>query len=63
MIKVKTIFGHSYNGMLRNIGDIYDIEESDFAIMKDYSVFKEVSDSDDEQEVITKKRGRTKELK
>ena len=63
MIKVKAIFGHSYNGMLRNIGDVYDIEESDFAIMKDYSVFKEVSDSDDEQEVITKKRDRTKELK
>ena len=64
MIKVKAIFGHSYNGMLRNIGDIYEIEESDFAIMKDYSVFKEVSDSDKitEKEVV-KKEAKTKELK
>lgn len=63
MVKVKTIFGHFYNGVSREIGDTYEINESDFALMKQYSVFKEVTDSDIEDEVITKKRGRTKELK
>ena len=62
MVKVKSIFGHSYNGVPREIGDVYEIEEADFAIMKQYSVFKEVADL--EQEVKPElSKAKTKELK
>lgn len=54
MVKVKSIFGHFYNGVTREIGDVYEINEADFAIMKQYSVFKEVTNSEKvtEKEVV-----------